>query len=57
MTGMDISAGYWIKQLQLEPHPEGGHFRQTYHSRMTIAREALPIGFGGARAASTAIYF
>jgi hypothetical protein len=50
-------AMYWVKRLRLEPHPEGGYFRQTYRSAVTIAREALPTGFGGARAASTAIYF
>jgi predicted cupin superfamily sugar epimerase len=50
-------ATYWVKRLRLEPHPEGGYFRQTYRSEVTIAREALPVGFGGARAASTAIYF
>jgi hypothetical protein len=47
----------WIEKLQLEPHPEGGYFRQTYRSDMLFAREALPAGFGGARVASTAIYF
>ena len=51
------SAQYWIESLKLEPHPEGGYFRQTYRSEMLIAREALPGGFGGARVASTAIYF
>jgi len=49
-------AKYWIEKLRLEPHPEGGYFRQTYKSDLTIANEALP-GFSGARAASTAIYF
>lgn len=47
---------YWIEKLRLEPHPEGGYFRQTYKSDLTIAHGALP-GFNGARAASTAIYF
>lgn len=51
-----MNAEYWIKKLKLEPHPEGGYFRQTYKSDLLIAREALP-GFSGARAASTAIYF
>jgi predicted cupin superfamily sugar epimerase len=51
------TAKYWMEKLQLDPHPEGGHFRQTYRSEMVIAREALPAGFAGARAASTAIYF
>ena len=50
-------AQYWIEKLRLEPHPEGGYFRQTYRAEMTIARAGLPEGFGGARAASTAIYF
>jgi hypothetical protein len=48
---------YWIERLQLEPHPEGGYFRQTYRSDVVIAREGLPVGFSGARAVSTAIYF
>src|ERR1700757_4054216 len=50
-------ARYWIEKLQLAPHPEGGYFRQTYRSDVVIAREALPAGFSGARAVSTAIYF
>jgi uncharacterized protein len=51
------TAKYWIERLKLEAHPEGGYFRQTYRSDLVIAREALPAGFAGARAASTAIYF
>ncbi len=51
------NAKHWIEILQLEPHPEGGYFRQTYRSDLMIAREALPPGFARARAASTAIYF
>jgi predicted cupin superfamily sugar epimerase len=54
---LEKNARYWIEKLQLEPHPEGGYFRQTYRSEVVIAREALPAGFSGARAASTAIYF
>jgi len=54
---LDRNAKYWIEKLGLEPHPEGGYFRQTYRSEIAIAREALPAGFTGARAASTAIYF
>ncbi len=53
----DRTAQYWIERLELEPHPEGGYFRQTYRSGAQIAREALPAGFKGDRAASTAIYF
>lgn len=51
------NAKHWIEELQLEAHPEGGYFRQTYRSDVMIAREALPAGFSGERLASTAIYF
>lgn len=43
-----LSASDVIRLLALEPHPEGGHFRETF--RDTRAAE-------GGRAASTAIYF
>jgi len=51
------NASYWIEKLELQPHPEGGYFRQTYRAETMIARAALPAGFAGDRAASTAIYF
>jgi hypothetical protein len=41
----------------LEAHPEGGYYRQTYRADLVLAKESLPEGFTGARAASTAIYF
>jgi hypothetical protein len=50
-------ARYWIEKLGLEPHPEGGYFRQSYKAELELAKEALPAGFTGPRAASTAIYF
>jgi len=50
-------AKYWIEKLELEAHPEGGYFRQTYKADLMLAKEALPAGFRGSRAASTAIYF
>jgi predicted cupin superfamily sugar epimerase len=39
--------------LDLEPHPEGGWFRQTWRSSLTIT----PDGYDGKRAAGTAIYY
>lgn len=51
------SAQYWIDRLKLEPHPEGGFFRQTYRAPLVLERSALPDTFGGPRNASTAIYF
>ncbi|MSR57875.1 MAG: cupin domain-containing protein [Planctomycetaceae bacterium] len=47
----------WIEGLQLQPHPEGGYFRETYRSPETIARQHLPPRFSGDRAFATAIYF
>lgn len=51
------SAQYWIDRLDLEPHPEGGYFRQTYRATLVIGQPALPASFKGPRSASTAIYF
>jgi predicted cupin superfamily sugar epimerase len=54
---MSKSAQYWIHELSLIPHPEGGYYRETYRSELSIAREALPPQFTGPRLVSTAIYF
>jgi predicted cupin superfamily sugar epimerase len=50
------AAQQWIQRLQLQPHPEGGWYRQTYRAPLTLPHAALP-GHAGDRAASTAIYF
>jgi hypothetical protein len=50
------AAQHWIEHLQLEPHPEGGWYRQTYRAPLLLPHAALP-GHCGDRAASTAIYF
>ena len=47
LPAQDISADEIIRLLGLAPHPEGGHFAETF-------RDA---GVDGARATSTAIYF
>jgi len=54
---MAKSAQYWIDKLNLIPHPEGGYYRESYSSELSIAREALPPQFTGPRLVSTAIYF
>ena len=54
---MTRNAKYWIQHLSLEPHPEGGWYRQTYRAELLLAKQALPEQFQGSRAASTAIYF
>lgn len=30
------NASYWIKKLDLKPHPEGGHFKKIYQSATEI---------------------
>jgi uncharacterized protein len=53
-----LTADEIIDRLQLVPHPcEGGYFRQTYRSQLTIPATALPNDYAGERAASTAIYY
>jgi uncharacterized protein len=46
-----------IARLGLQPHPEGGFYRETYRSRETIAAAALPPRYGDERNLSTAIYY
>jgi predicted cupin superfamily sugar epimerase len=43
-----LTAAEIIRLLDLKPHPEGGHYRQTFKDSKTI---------DGARSVSTAIYF
>jgi predicted cupin superfamily sugar epimerase len=50
-------AAFWIEKLGLEPHPEGGFYRQVYRAGEFVEAEALPDRFGGRRAFSTSIYF
>jgi predicted cupin superfamily sugar epimerase len=54
---MSKPAQYWIDKLSLIPHPEGGYYRETYRSDLSIAKQALPSEFTGPRLLSTAIYF
>jgi len=54
---MRPNAAYWIQQLQLTSHVEGGAFRETYRSELAIAQKALPVFFQGSRNIATSIYF
>ncbi|MFH1027655.1 MAG: cupin domain-containing protein [Pseudomonadota bacterium] len=51
------STSYWIEQLGLARHPEGGWFRESYRSAELIPASALPDRFDEQRCFSTAIYF
>jgi uncharacterized protein len=51
------TASYWIQQLNLQSHPEGGYFAETYRSAESISASHLPARYGGERVFSTGIYF
>ncbi len=39
-------AEYWIEHLSLQPHPEGGFYRELYRASEDISANALPAGLG-----------
>jgi uncharacterized protein len=45
---MELSASDVVRLLALQPHPEGGYYRETFRDKSLVASN---------RAASTAIYF
>jgi hypothetical protein len=49
------TAAEWIARLDLRPHPEGGHYRETYRSAEMLTH--LPPRFTGPRAMATSIWF
>lgn len=52
-----MTVDYLVKKLELLPHPEGGYYKETYRSAVSLGKEALPEGFEGNRNVATAIYF
>ncbi|NRA93136.1 MAG: cupin domain-containing protein [Psychroserpens sp.] len=46
-----------IKSLDLQPHPEGGYFKETYRSDGRINVDSLGPSYSGSRNYSTCIYF
>jgi uncharacterized protein len=48
---------FWIEHYQMQTHPEGGYFAETYRSTEKIPQNALPSRFKGERCFSTGIYF
>lgn len=57
MEDLRQDAAYWIKKLELQRHPEGGWYRETYRSGEMVGKEGLPERFTGSRALATSIYF
>ncbi|MDP1676306.1 MAG: cupin domain-containing protein [Bacteroidota bacterium] len=54
---MNLDAKNWTKRLKLQPHPEGGYFKEIYRAEGIISQLNLPMRFSGGRAYSTAIYY
>jgi hypothetical protein len=50
-------ASYWVEKYNMQSHPEGGYFAETYRSSETIGKDALPNRFSGDRSYATGIYF
>lgn len=53
-----LTADDLIRILHLQPHPEGGHFRETYRAPLDVAGISVADGVSyPIRSASTSIYF
>ena len=50
-------ATYWIENLGLKPHPEGGYYKEAYRATESIPHAALPPRFSGERSFATSIYY
>ena len=46
-----------IEKLGLEPHPEGGYYKEIYRSEGLIKNDSLPSNMEGERNYATGIYF
>ncbi len=51
------SADYFIKSLNMIPHPEGGFYKEVYTSEENITSKDLTVSFEGKRILWTSIYF
>jgi predicted cupin superfamily sugar epimerase len=50
---MPATAQYWIDHLNLQPHPEGGYYKEVFRSRHEVVRA----GEATAKQACTSIYY
>ncbi len=51
------TADYFIKNLDMTPHPEGGFYKEIYASEENITSNDLEVDFEGSRILWTSIYF
>jgi uncharacterized protein len=52
-----MEAAQFVKALDMQAHPEGGFFKETYRSDGTMSEACLPPGMKGRRSYSTSIYY
>ncbi|WKZ70336.1 MAG: cupin domain-containing protein [Melioribacteraceae bacterium] len=52
-----IPASTLVEKLDLQPHPEGGYFKEVYRSDELIKVEGLPERYSSERCFSTSIYY
>ncbi len=57
MMMIDKSANYWVQNLAMRAHPEGGYFVEVYRSPEKIRQSSLPQRFKGDRSFSTSIFY
>jgi len=57
MTSFDRDICQLVEAYELEPHPEGGFYKELYRSAQLISTEALGFHFEGDRNYCTSIYF
>ena len=50
---MPATAQYWIDHLNLQPHPEGGYYKEIFRSKNEVVRA----GATGLKQACTSIYY
>jgi predicted cupin superfamily sugar epimerase len=48
---------YFVKKLNLAPHPEGGYFREIYKSNHWINADQISNRYQGERSLASTIYF
>lgn len=54
---MTSEAQLLIDKFEMQKHPEGGYFKETYRADENILKASLPDRFNGRRSFCTAIYF
>ncbi len=54
---MDDAVKRIVERFELEPHPEGGFYREVYRSTTKLDHPGIPAGSKAERSAGTLIYF